>query len=224
MLEAEEKRIKLLNSKEELNSRGYSAQQTESAIKQHESEMSSVIGRITAECARRQLILNRQSRAIDELQKTLLGQLSESSMSDISSEDVQKIMNEHKMNLEHLKMTHTSDREQQRVLLETKIQAKKQLKEQQVKQQVLSDTKRVVKENAIMDSEMKKLIFYQKEQDSLNQIEREMSEEEKMQWKVLERKLNKELEEKLEVNDRVSLFPKILSHLTANAMMAALYY
>ena len=223
MLEAEEKRIKLLNSKEELNSRGYSAQQTESAIKQHESEMSSVIGRITAECARRQLILNRQSRAIDELQKTLLGQLSESSTSDISSEDVQKIMNEHKMNLEHLKMTHTSDREQQRVLLETKIQAKKLLKEQQVKQQVLSDTKRVVKENAIADSEMKKLIFYQKEQDSLNQIEREMSEEEKMQWKVLERKLNKELEEKLEVNDRVSLFPKILSHLTANAMMAVLY-
>ena len=81
------------------------------------------------------------------------------------------------------------------------VQAKKQLKEQQVKQQVLSETKRMVKENAITDSEMKKLIFYQKEQESLNRIEREMSEEQKMQWKVTERRLNKELEEKLLVRD-----------------------
>ena len=123
MISVEEKRVDLLNKKEELNSRGYSAQQTESAIRQHESEMSSVIGRITAECARRQLILNRQSRAIDELQKNLLGQLSMKSTAEISSDDVQKIMNEHKMDLEHLKMTHSSDREQQRVMLESKIQA-----------------------------------------------------------------------------------------------------
>ena len=174
---------------------------TNSAVKKLEVKLSELMGKVNCQLARRTLLTRRQNNALESIDAKLREILLEKAENDPSfSTTLTKLIQEFEMDdKQHAKMTSDSKKEEQRVKFKNKTAARLEVAEEKVGKESLSETKKQVKEHEIKDEDMRKLLLSENKERKLNEVKRDLKEEEALDLKLLERKLKKDYDQNIEV-------------------------